>query len=1173
MRAGEPLLWWGTLAFALASLTAISALEQRSSVPVLGPFSTFAYKHFYFDVSTSTSFLCNATMSSGGAIGYAAVPVPDECSRCSTKLNAVAAPAKHLRDHVMSSGMLATPQELSYFNAVNCPTCNLPFKKNQNGTPRQHSPCVAPAHPPVNLSLSQDLGDADGDAPPSQPQPQPAAQAEAQAQPDEPVPMPSFNAKDPAFIHIANNLQNVLDSIEENDNNKTETFLHIFMTQSLANIYKPPIISKNRLDDSFGPNPEPAPGVGFLSNIYNRCRKALGELRDRQVGRAMRALRSLGCSDVSLPAVRANIESKYPERKPGAMNLQCPNISAADVPNLPLEHIKATLFDKARLTAPGLSKWSFGDIQATWRAAEKPGCHPSLAAFPQNITKLSNLIVQGYFNNSNKNRILFTNLRGVPIAKDKQHVDSRPIGIADAFLELATTSLLRTKAVQDLIEKVISSLDFCMGTPGGSEAAAHALRALLASNPNFIGINLDIWNAFNSIDRQLILNLIHDMPELGPIIDMLYGHGPTLVDFSDKGTKFELMQKVGVAQGESLSMLLFAAAFSKILRHTEAQIPANTYMYRFADGVIIAGLPEPAFTLADKAKSSLTSSSSGMRLSPAKCEVLIRSSVSAVHAAVALGKAAARNFKVKNGTVICGSPVGDNSFCSDFMKETVDAAIGKINEIVTLATSSTSSTSNTIQAGQLLLRYCICPAQLTFASRTTPPSITIPELKRFDEHFASAFLRIINITPLDLNEDQMKNFRQRLALDLCNGGAGFPLMTLLAKKAYIGSIALTANVVKRVTGNLDPLQLFPEADAIIKHNIFDGIDKFKNFSIHNFYDNSFRHVQQTLSQHGREQRLKDALASTADLQQRALILSAADPKAAAWLTCVYGREDTLKLNNEEMTTSLLYHLGLNVSTTITSYGSRRCLACSPLPKPGQPDVAHPVTIKNDTGVHAASCLGGGKGSSAGARNSRHNLVSLAIENSVFRQNASMPDGQHHITHEPPVSDHGESKLAAAETARNRADFSVTNPNNTITLFDTSIAFPGISTYHNAHLLANAGIAADTRHKDKLKFYDQRWKLKDNVKLVPLIFETGGRWHEDTKHVIKRHLKAAHPNNIPQYVYNLKATTQRIAVALRRTTVKGIIALNRRLASYPLVHGAAGGAGAGAGAGAGGGPAA
>ena len=91
--------------------------------------------------------------------------------------------------------------------------------------------------------------------------------------------------------------------------------------------------------------------------------------------------------------------------------------------------------------------------------------------------------------------------------------------------------------------------------------------------------------------------------------------------------------------------------------------------------------------------------------------------------------------------------------------------------------------------------------------------------------------------------------------------------------------------------------------------------------------------------------------------------------------------------------------------------------------------------------------------------------------------------------------------------------------------------------------------------------------------MPLIFETGGRWHEDTKHVIKRHLKAAHPNNIPQFVYNLKATTQRIAVALRRTTVKGIIALNRRLASYPLVHGAAGGAGAGAGAGAGGGPAA
>ena len=46
------------------------------------------------------------------------------------------------------------------------------------------------------------------------------------------------------------------------------------------------------------------------------------------------------------------------------------------------------------------------------------------------------------------------------------------------------------------------------------------------------------------------------------------------------------------------------------------------------------------------------------------------------------------------------------------------------------------------------------------------------------------------------------------------------------------------------------------------------------------------------------------------------------------------------------------------------------------------------------------------------------------------------------------------------------------------------------------------------------------------------------------------------------VYHLKATTQRVAVALRRMVVKGIVALHRRLGGYPLAQGVGAGAGAG-----------
>ena len=123
-------------------------------------------------------------------------------------------------------------------------------------------------------------------------------------------------------------------------------------------------------------------------------------------------------------------------------------------------------------------------------------------------------------------------------------------------------------------------------------------------------------------------------------------------------------------------------------------------------------------------------------------------------------------------------------------------------------------------------------------------------------------------------------------------------------------------------------------------------------------------------------------------------------------------------------------------------------------------------------------------------------------------------------------------------------------------------FPGLASHPTAHELKNAGIAAKHRHDAKTPFYADRWTLNENVKLMPLILETGGRWHPDVTNEIKRHLKDVHRSNIPQYVYHLKATTQRVAVALRRMVVKGIVALHRRLGGYPLAQGVGAGAGAG-----------
>ena len=65
-------------------------------------------------------------------------------------------------------------------------------------------------------------------------------------------------------------------------------------------------------------------------------------------------------------------------------------------------------------------------------------------------------------------------------------------------------------------------------------------------------------------------------------------------------------------------------------------------------------------------------------------------------------------------------------------------------------------------------------------------------------------------------------------------------------------------------------------------------------------------------------------------------------------------------------------------------------------------------------------------------------------------------------------------------------------------------------------------------------------------------EAGGRLHPDLIDFIKRYIKAGCSDDIIMYVYKLKGTMQRISVALRRTTSRALMELERRAKAYPSV---------------------
>ena len=52
--------------------------------------------------------------------------------------------------------------------------------------------------------------------------------------------------------------------------------------------------------------------------------------------------------------------------------------------------------------------------------------------------------------------------------------------------------------------------------------------------------------------------------------------------------------------------------------------------------------------------------------------------------------------------------------------------------------------------------------------------------------------------------------------------------------------------------------------------------------------------------------------------------------------------------------------------------------------------------------------------------------------------------------------------------------------------------------------------------------------------------------------VKRYIKASCGNDVKTYVHKLKATTQRVSVALRRTTSCALMEMERRAKAYPSV---------------------
>ena len=131
--------------------------------------------------------------------------------------------------------------------------------------------------------------------------------------------------------------------------------------------------------------------------------------------------------------------------------------------------------------------------------------------------------------------------------KDKEHKGVRPIAIANNLSKLLVTAAWKFCMQYRGIGKLpIQDNQFGISVSCGAELPAFITREYYRKKTLFQTISLDITNAFNSVNREAMLNKVkNSIPALAPLVGLLYLHDSRLTLSSGA----VIYSKQGVRQG------------------------------------------------------------------------------------------------------------------------------------------------------------------------------------------------------------------------------------------------------------------------------------------------------------------------------------------------------------------------------------------------------------------------------------------------------------------------------------------------------------------------------------------------------------------------------------------------------------------------------------------------
>jgi len=188
---------------------------------------------------------------------------------------------------------------------------------------------------------------------------------------------------------------------------------------------------------------------------------------------------------------------------------------------------------------------------------------------------------------------------GVPLDKDGLGINPRPLALGEVIHRAAFRAVCRQCGFD--FESVLSPLQYGVNVRGGAEQISLALQLLLAQDPSRIIIQVDVKNAFNSLNKATFFHqILEHFPHLLGAVGAFYLGSGNLYYRRDDGGVEVLSSVSGVRQGDPLGPVLFALGIHPALLEVDRLFRCQgVIILAYADDIHLVGPPDATYAAFD----------------------------------------------------------------------------------------------------------------------------------------------------------------------------------------------------------------------------------------------------------------------------------------------------------------------------------------------------------------------------------------------------------------------------------------------------------------------------------------------------------------------------------------------------------------------------------------------